>query len=326
MPVPKLVITSGEPAGIGPEVTLKALLRPYPAQILVLGSLDWLKQLVQTHNLPLTLHPFTDWQSMPEHNGQDVFVMDHPLAAAVTLGQLDPSNANYVRALLTRAHDLAILQHCDGIVTAPVHKGVLHQEHAPFTGHTEFFAAASGVDQVVMMLASAPMNMALATTHLPLAEVAQSISRARLLKIFAICQHSLQAMGIAQPRIRVLGLNPHAGEQGHLGSEELSIIQPAIREYQAQLPTLTGPYPADTAFSPAARDKTDLYIAMYHDQGLPVIKYASFGQCANVTLGLPYLRTSVDHGTALDIAANFCADPASMVYAIDYALNNRPSH
>ncbi len=317
---PLVAITSGEPAGVGPEVTLKALQRNLDARIVVLGDLDWLNTVNQTAGLGLKLFSLDSIDSCPPHQPGQIAVFSIKHNRSPILGQLDQVNAPYVLQLLEQAHEWAHHQKIDAIVTAPVHKGVLNSSQFKFTGHTEFFAEKSNMPQVVMMLASDAMNVALATTHLPLAEVANTIKQPLLEKVIRICIDGLQRMGLPHPDIKVLGLNPHAGEQGHLGKEDTLVISPAIKTFRSSSARVTGPYPADTAFSKLNLPDTDLFLAMYHDQGLPVIKYASFGQCANVTLGLPYIRTSVDHGTALDIAPQFCASATSMQYAIEYAI------
>lgn len=324
--LPAIAITSGEPAGIGPEVTLKALSIGTAARVAVLGDASWLDSLIKKLNLSLNVKVIQDISQAEPNDGTTVFVLHHPVVKTPRLGQLDADNSNYVLQLLDQAHQLAMTKKVDAIVTAPVHKGILNQGAQTFSGHTEYFAAAAGVEQVVMMLASEQMRMALVTTHLPLRDVPSAITPQRINRVLSVCHQGLQALGIEQPRIRVLGLNPHAGEQGHLGHEDDAIIAPCIQQFQQILPTVTGPYPADTAYSKEMLATTDLYLAMYHDQGLPVIKFASFGQCANVTLGLPYVRTSVDHGTALNIADQLIASESSMSYALQFAAHSATGH
>jgi 4-hydroxythreonine-4-phosphate dehydrogenase len=324
---PTLAITTGEPSGIGVEVSLKALKQDYPAKILLLGDLHHIATINQQSRLNLRIHRLTSLTECPPHQAGEVYVWPIELAADVQLGKPKAANAGYVLQLLNQAHQWAMDGLVDALVTAPLHKSVINQAGVPFSGHTEFFAERSGVEQVVMMLASEVMRVALVTTHLPLSKVASRVTTERLHRVLATAITGLHRLGMTHPSIKVCGLNPHAGEQGHLGNEEQDIIIPALSSFATHYAELAaqcqiaGPYPADTIFSKHHLATTDLFLGMYHDQVLPVIKYASFGACANVTLGLPYLRTSVDHGTGLDIAAQFIADSGSMEYAIQFALN-----
>jgi 4-hydroxythreonine-4-phosphate dehydrogenase len=236
-------------------------------------------------------------------------------------GRLDRHNAGYVLAALTRATDGCLTGEFDALVTGPVHKGVINDAGIPFSGHTEFLAERCKAKQVVMMLACPGLRVALATTHLPLAEVPRAITRERLTAVIEVLHADLRMkFGITNPRLLVCGLNPHAGEGGHLGREEIEIIAPVIRQLQQQGLPLKGPVPADTAFLPESLAGTDAVLAMYHDQGLPVLKARDFAHAVNVTLGLPFIRTSVDHGTALELAGTGRADPSSLHAAIDTAL------
>ncbi len=320
--IPVIAITSGEPSGIGVEVTLKALQQPFNAKIVVLGDADWLEQVNQLGQLNCQITTIDSIDECASHQAGIVQVLHTPTALPPKLGELSQQNAHYVCQLLQQAHQMAIDGQINAIVTAPVHKGIINDAGVAFTGHTEFFAEQSGSQQVVMMLTCAKMSVALATTHLPLSQVAQAITAPLLEKIIRVCVSGLHRLGITTPRIKVLGLNPHAGEQGHLGEEELTTITPVINACQNLRADITGPYPADTAFSQSNLDTSDLFLAMYHDQGLPVIKFAGFGESANVTLGLPYIRTSVDHGTALDIAEQFNASSNSMEFALNYAIKS----
>ncbi|WP_144392180.1 4-hydroxythreonine-4-phosphate dehydrogenase PdxA [Pleionea sediminis] len=320
--LPRILITTGEPSGVGIEVTLKALRSKHLAKIAVLGDSPWIEEINTKGKLGLTIEKIDHIDEARAHEPGLVQVLHHSLSHPASLGVIDVENSSYVIELLSQAHQLAFNHQVDAIVTAPVHKGVINDAGIHFTGHTEFLADHCGVERVVMMLASEPMNVALATTHLPLKDVAQSLNIKRLQQIFSICANSLYQQGVPKPKIQVLGLNPHAGENGHLGREELDIIRPAIETFEHPKVKIMGPIPADTAFTKNNLNSTDLFLAMFHDQGLPVIKYASFGECANVTLGLPYIRTSVDHGTALDIANQFCASESSMKYALTYAIKN----
>jgi 4-hydroxythreonine-4-phosphate dehydrogenase len=244
-----------------------------------------------------------------------------PCPSPVTPGTLDSGNAGYVIACLKRAVAGCIAGEFDAIVTGPVHKGIINDAGIPFTGHTEFLAREAGGGEPVMMLASGDLRVALATTHLPLAAVPGAITRERLRRVIGVLHHDLVfRFGFATPRIAVLGLNPHAGESGHLGREEIEVITPVIEEMNAAGMHLRGPLPADTAFVPSKLREFDAVLAMYHDQGLPVIKHSDFAHAVNVTLGLPFVRTSVDHGTALALAGTGRADPSSLRAAITVAM------
>ncbi|MEE4245377.1 MAG: 4-hydroxythreonine-4-phosphate dehydrogenase PdxA [Kangiellaceae bacterium] len=318
-----LVITTGEPSGIGIEVSLKAVTQllsgPSDNQFVLLGDFTWIDSISQRLDLAVELNRINQ---LAQAKASCLNIFHIPLSEPATLGTLNSANSNYVIQQLLTAHQWAINQQVAAIITAPVHKGVINDAGFSFTGHTEFFAEKAAVKQVVMMLASDKLKVALVTTHLPLNQVSKTINAELLASVFDICHRGLGQLGIKKPTIKVLGLNPHAGEQGHLGTEELTIIEPAIARFnqQHQDQSLQGPFPADTVYSPSNLANTDLFLAMYHDQGLPVIKFASFGQSANVTLGLPYIRTSVDHGTANNIADSLVANADSMLYAIKFAL------
>ena len=244
-----------------------------------------------------------------------------PLASPRTAGKLDPANASYVLALLERALRGCLEGEFDAMVTAPVQKSVINQAGIAFTGHTEYLAARAGAEHVVMMLVGGGLRVALATTHLPLAEVPKALTRENLLCTLRVLDRDLRRrFGLAQPRILVAGLNPHGGEAGYLGAEEAEIIAPAVAAAAAAGISVSGPLPADTLFVPERLAAADCVLAMYHDQGLPVLKYASFGRGVNVTLGLPFVRTSVDHGTALDLAGTGSADPGSLIEAVKLAI------
>ncbi len=322
--LPTLVITSGDPAGIGPEITLKALAQFQSDQrfsLVVLGDANWLQFVNKLLGEPCQIKVVESIEKAQPFSAGCVQVLHHPVVNEPMLGTLDVANAAYVVELLKQAHHLATNQSNTAIVTAPVHKGVINDAGIVFTGHTEFFADASRVEKVVMLLASNQMRMALATTHCPLNKVSELLSSESLTQVLSIYVSSLHKQGITKPKITVLGLNPHAGEGGHLGTEEIEVITPVLNKLSHLNATLIGPVSADTAFSKDKMAATDGYLAMFHDQGLPVIKALSFGECTNVTLGLPYIRTSVDHGTALDRAADLNASCDSMRYAIEYALN-----
>ncbi len=306
----RLVVTTGEPAGIGPEVALQAAVHSAaqggpPCDLL--GDAALLESTARALNLP--------W---PLPDG--VRVLHEPLAAAVQPGLLDLRNARYVLRLLDRALAGWRAGQYAALVTAPVHKAVINDAGVPFSGHTEYLADATGTAQVVMLLVGGGLRVALATTHLALAQVPAAITRRLLDAVLDVLQHDLELrFGITAPRIAVLGLNPHAGEGGHLGREEIDCIAPAIAAAQARGIVASGPWPADTIFVPQQAQKVDAILAMYHDQGLAPLKLASFGKGVNVTLGLPLVRTSVDHGTALDLAGKGQADAGSMVEALALA-------
>ena len=300
---PTIAVTTGEPAGIGPELAA-ALLDgdELGARIVLVGDRTLLEKRCG--------------RPIPAAN-----LLHVPLAAPSTAGRLDPANARYVLALLDAALDGCVTGRFDAMVTAPVHKGVINDAGVPFTGHTEYLAERTGTRLPVMMLVGGGLRVALATTHLPLAEVSHAITAGLLTDVLTILDADLKAkFAIATPRILVCGLNPHAGEGGHLGREELDVIEPTLCRLQARGLRLTGPVPADTAFLPERLANHDAVLAMYHDQGLPVLKRAAFGAGVNVTLGLPIVRTSVDHGTALDLAGTGRADPGSLRAATQLAI------
>jgi 4-hydroxythreonine-4-phosphate dehydrogenase len=308
--LPRLAITTGEPAGIGPEISVAALDAPLPAAITLIGDAD----LIAARAALLA-------RRVPE----TVEILHVPLAVPSVAGTLDVRNARYVLATLDAAIDGCTTGRFDAVVTAPVHKSVINEAGVPFSGHTEYLAERTSTAQVVMMLAGAtahgPLRVALATTHLPLANVSAAISSGLLMSVLKIIDHDLRLrFGIAQPRIAIAGLNPHAGESGHLGREEIEVLAPAIEQARRDGIDAHGPLPADTLFVPAVAQRFDALLAMYHDQGLPVLKYATFGHGVNVTLGLPFVRTSVDHGTALDKAGRGTADASSLRAALELAV------
>ena len=316
---PILAITSGEPAGIGPDICLTLARQTLPCRCVVLADKQLLAERARQlgYNTPLAdYHP-----NHPSAPGT-LEVLHIPLAAPCHTGQLNSANAHYVLSLLDRAYSGICQGEFAGMVTAPLHKGIINDAGIPFSGHTEYLAAISHTEQVVMMLAGNGLRVALATTHLPLRNIPAAITRPLLHSVLHILHTNLQTkFGIAKPTILVAGLNPHAGEQGHLGWEEIQIIEPELQSLHEQGLDVRGPYPADTLFQPFLLKDADAVLAMYHDQGLPVLKYASFGQGVNITLGLPFIRTSVDHGTALDLAGTGRADHGSLLTAIQTALD-----
>ncbi len=317
--LPRIVLTSGEPAGIGPELCLAIASRPLECELVCLADLDLLRERAQALSLPVELREYRGGGG--RHTPGALVVAHQPLVAPSVPGRLDARNAPYVLDMLARACDGASSGEFDALVTAPVHKGIINDAGIAFTGHTEYFAERTHSPRPVMMLATGALRVALATTHLPLKAVSDAISTASLCEILAVMDRDLaRRWGIRRPRIAVCGLNPHAGEGGHLGDEEIRVIAPAIARMRERGLTLTGPVPADTAFLPRALERCDAVLAMYHDQGLPVIKHAGFESAVNITLGLPILRTSVDHGTALDLAGTGRAHDGSLAAALELAV------
>lgn len=317
--LPRLAITLGEPAGIGPELVAALAATDLTADLIAVGDKDLLLLAAQSRGIALQLEA-DDGQWRRERTAGELRYVHVPALAPVVPGKLDLRNAPYVIDMLARAADGCLQGEFDALVTAPVHKGIVNDAGIGFTGHTEFFAIRAKSD-VAMLLASPGLRVALATTHLPLAEVPAAITAAGLVRILRIVYNDLRhRFRIEDPRIAVLALNPHSGEGGHLGREEIDVIAPTLAALRADGMRLEGPLSADTAFVPAQRARFDAYLAMYHDQGLPVLKALGFGETVNVTLGLPFVRTSVDHGTALDLAGTGKADPSSLIAAVKLAL------
>ncbi len=317
----RIAITPGEPAGIGPEllVRLANLTQQDNCELVAVASPQLLSDTAASLGLPLTLHSFDPLVTRP-HQLSHLSVLPAELGAPVTPGVLSVANAPYVLHTLELATAACLQGTLDAMVTGPIQKSVINDAGVAFSGHTEFLAQRSGCYQVVMMLATEGLRVALATTHLPLKYVSAAITRASLRRTLEILHGDLRRQfGISQPRILVCGLNPHAGEGGHLGREEIDVIEPLLRELRAEGMQLIGPLPADTLFTPKYLQQADAVLAMYHDQGLPVLKYKGFGQAVNITLGLPFIRTSVDHGTALDLAGKGIADLGSLQTALRYA-------
>jgi len=311
-----LALTAGEPAGIGPELCLQLALEPRQAGIVVVASEALLAERARMLGIEVQLHvwqPGTPPQMEPGHLSVWPVEGCQNLAA----GKTDPANSRYVLTTLEIATRACLNGDVDGMVTAPVHKGVINEAGIAFSGHTEFLQELCGVERVVMMLATDEVRVALVTTHLPLRDVADAITPERLSQVTRILDADLRTFfGISEPRILVAGLNPHAGEGGHLGREEIEVIEPTLEKLRGEGINLTGPLPADTLFTPHWLDNADAVLAMYHDQGLPVLKFQGFGRAVNITLGLPIVRTSVDHGTALDLAGTGKADAGSLHTAI----------
>lgn len=315
----RIALTSGEPAGIGPDLLILLAQQAHADELVALADAGLLQARAAQLGLPLRLRAY-DAQRPPQPTAAgELCLLAQPLARPAVAGQLDVANAQAVLTMLQRASQGALSGEFAAIVTAPVQKSVINEAGVAFSGHTEFFQEQAGARRVVMMLACPGLRVALATTHLPLKDVAAAINHELLQEILQILVQDLrQKFGIARPRLLVAGLNPHAGEGGHLGREEIDIIIPALQAFAARHPdcTLQGPLPADTLFTPKHLEQADAVLAMYHDQGLPVLKYQGFGQAVNITLGLPYIRTSVDHGTALDLAGSGRIDAGSLQAAL----------
>lgn len=314
-----IAVTSGEPAGIGPDICLDLAQHSFPCQIIVLADKNLLKQ--RAKQLGKTIR-FRDYHASQAPISGVIDVLHIPLRQTCEAGKLNITNAPYVLELLDTAYHGIQNGRFDAMVTAPLHKGIINEAGGTFfSGHTEYLAEKSQTKQVVMMLAGGGLRVALLTTHLPLKEVASAISVQSIQDIARILHHDLKhKFGIQQPRILLAGLNPHAGEDGHLGKEEIEIMQPAVQTLQAEGIQISSPLPADTLFQPFMLKDADAVLATYHDQGLPVLKFASFGQGVNITLGLPFIRTSVDHGTALSLAGTGQAHSGSLMAAIQTAL------
>ena len=319
-PPPRLALTPGEPAGIGPDLCVQLAQQASPAQLVAIADPDLLRDRARRLNLPLELIHYRPDSPPRVQRAGSLGILPLPLARLEPPGQLDPANAPYVLATLVRACDGCLAGEFDALVTGPVHKGIINDAGIPFSGHTEFLAARCGAEPVMMLVAPG-LRVALATTHLPLRAVADQITRASLDWVIRILDADLRRrFALTRPRILVCGLNPHAGEGGHLGREERDLIAPLLDELRVAGLDLVGPVPADSAFVPDQLARVDAVLAMYHDQGLPVLKHLGFGQAVNVTLGLPIIRVSVDHGTALDLAGTGRADPGSLQAALALAL------
>lgn len=317
----KLAITPGEPAGVGPDLIITLAQQQWQAMLVVFANAALMRTRANALNIPLTLLPY-DASCTDIQPAGSLYIVDIPLQDEVIAGQLNSTNSQYVLDTLHQACQMNLNGEFQALVTGPVHKGVINEAGIPFSGHTEFFAQQSNTPEVVMMLATEGLRVTLATTHIPVTAVSAAITQPKLDKVVRIIDHDLRTkFGIAQPHIFVCGLNPHAGEDGHIGREEIDTIIPALNALRQDGIKLTGPLPADTIFNPKYLQQADTVLAMYHDQGLPVLKYKGFGQAVNITLGLPFIRTSVDHGTALDLAATGQADVGSFSIAIKEAIS-----
>ena len=315
-----LYVTSGEPAGIGPDICLSLADRTDERPIVVLADLQMLKDRAKILQKNIEL---IEYKGQVEILPQGQLYVEHvPLNTDVVLGELNPQNSAYVLEQLRRSAAYAMQGKSVGVATAPVQKSVINDAGIHFSGHTEYYQEFAGVERVVMMLATKTLRVALATTHLPLREVADAITATRLQQVIDILLHDLKTkFQIAKPRILVCGLNPHAGEGGYLGHEEIEVINPVLEQYRARGEQLSLCLPADTLFTPEHLQHADAVLAMYHDQGLPVLKSQGFGEAINITLGLPFIRTSVDHGTALSLVGTGQAKSSSLHVAVDLALS-----
>ena len=319
--LPAIAYTCGEPAGIGPDLAIALAGAALPCRLRVLGNLEALTVRAAQLGRNVQFIELRPHEPTPEHQPGRLAVQSFPLAAPAVAGELDARNSTHVLTLLDAALHGCMQGDYAAMVTGPVHKGIINEAGIPFTGHTEYLAEKSGTARVVMMLTGGGLRVALATTHLPLKDVSAAITRDSLTEVLGILHRDLvKKFGIPNPRIAVCGLNPHAGESGHLGREEIEVIEPVLEKLRKQGLQLSGPLPADTLFAQLRKQPADAILAMYHDQGLPVLKYASFGEGINVTLGLPFIRTSVDHGTALELAGTGNIETGSLLAAIQLAI------
>lgn len=328
MSIKRIVITAGEPSGIGPDLVLALAQQSWSHQIIVCGDKSVLRERAQLLGLTIS---FIDYDNtlQPHHTEAGTLVVDHISAQAkVVPGCLDEKNSQYVLKTLERAAKGCMSGEFDAIVTGPVHKGIINNSGVNFSGHTEFFAEQSNTPTVVMMLATEGLRVALVTTHIPLAQVSDAVTEAKIEKVVKILHKDLiEKFAIVSPKIYVCGLNPHAGEDGCLGMEEINTIAPALDKLRSfDDMDIIGPLPADTIFNSKYLDDADAILGMYHDQVLPVLKYKGFGRSVNITLGLPFIRTSVDHGTALDLAGTGKADQGSLKTALSYAIEMAEKH
>jgi len=322
--IARIAITPGEPSGVGPDIVTALAARDWPVEIVVIGNSELLRDRAKMLGVSIKIQAFDeDREPIPSRAGR-LIVGEESLVTKCLPGQPDPANSTYVLATLERACAGCLRGQFAAMVTGPVHKGLINEAGIPFSGHTEFLAQQTGTKQPLMLLVAGSLRVALVTTHLALRDVPGQINQQRIHRAVRILNEGLQKLfGIATPRIIVLGLNPHAGESGHLGTEEQEIIEPTLDALRKTGMHLIGPLPADTAFTATALSQGDAVLAMYHDQGLPVLKHRGFGEAVNVTLGLPIVRTSVDHGTAIDLAGTGRADSGSMQAALQLAIDIR---
>jgi 4-hydroxythreonine-4-phosphate dehydrogenase len=320
--IKRIAITPGEPAGIGPDLTISIAQQNWPVEMVVIASKSLLLERAKALSLKLDIFDYDVDKPAKAQQAGSLTVLDVPLAQPCIPGTLDSANGAYVVETLRLASEKNISGEFDAIVTGPVHKGLINKAGIAFSGHTEYFANQANCTDVVMMLATKGLRVALVTTHIPLAYVSKAITHERLQKVTRILHDDLkEKFAINAPKIYACGINPHAGEDGHLGREEIEIMEPAFAELRADGIDIIGPLPADTIFQEKYLKDADAILAMYHDQGLPVLKYKGFGSSVNITLGLPFIRTSVDHGTALELAAKGTADSGSFIEAINNAIH-----
>jgi len=321
----RLAITPGEPGGIGPDLLLSLSSQAHDFQMVAIADIEMLTERARILNVDINFKVFNKETPRETHKPGELYVIDTKLSTAAVCGTLNPSNALYILETLQIATSGCLDNTFDALVTGPIHKGIINEAGIPFTGHTEYLAELCGGSTPVMMLATEKMRVALVTTHLPLSEVSQAITKETLETVITILNDDLvNRFGLDNPAIYICGLNPHAGENGYLGREEIETIQPVIEKLRSQGLNLSDALPADTIFTERYLEKTDAILAMYHDQGLPVLKHSGFGKAVNITLGLPIIRTSVDHGTALELSGTGKADPGSFIYACEVA--SRLSH
>lgn len=316
----RLAVTPGEPAGIGPDLLILLAKQAWEAELVVFADMQMLEDRAKMLGVGVELVAYEPHKPQVQKAGQ-LIVQHVPCAIKSIAGELNSENGHYVVDTLRLACEANMEGDFDAVVTGPVHKGIINKAGISFSGHTEYFAQQSGTSDVVMMLATDGLRVCLATTHIPLAYVSKAITPERIEKVIDIMYRDLkEKFAIADPSIYVCGLNPHAGEDGHLGKEEIMVITPTLDRLRASGMNIVGPLPADTIFQPKYLDQADVVLAMYHDQGLPVLKFKGFGNSVNITLGLPFIRTSVDHGTATDLAGTGQADTGSMSRAIEKAI------
>lgn len=324
-----IIVTPGEPSGIGPDVLLSAAQKNWPSQLVSIGTAELFEQRAKVLGLQIKTKPFNAHEKNRQHTPGCLEIIELDLPQQANCGTLNANNASWVLETLRIAAEGCSKGSFSAIATAPVHKGIINDAGIKFSGHTEYFADYAQVEKVVMMLATPNLRVALATTHIPLKEVSDAIDKNLLRDVIRILAAELKTkFAIAEPRILVTGLNPHAGEGGHLGTEEIEVIEPVLAEFNLKArdkdssfcADIIGPLPADTLFTPNNLKEADAVLTMYHDQGLPVLKSQGFGEAVNITLGLPFIRTSVDHGTALDLAGTGKANSSSMIAAIEMAF------
>ena len=318
---PRIMISPGEPAGVGPDITIKIAQYPWPAELVVVADPELLISRAKQLNLPLTLVPIDANETIAPHQPGILKILPIALNAPCEAGKINSDNSAYVIHCLELATDECLKNRAHGLVTGPVHKAAINQANIDFTGHTEFLAKRCNAPHVIMLFVTDKMKVALATTHIPLSQVASAITTKGLTTTLRLFASELEKkFHITHPKILVCGLNPHAGESGLLGREEIDIIEPALAQLRAENINVVGPLPADTIFTEKYLEIADAIFSMYHDQALPVVKFQGFSNAVNITLGLPIIRTSVDHGTALDIAGTHHSDAGSMVAALRLAI------